>query len=68
SKQEFLDSMTQLIESDERVYQAMMLDIYQMGTVLYAKKYRWLSYSYRIFLLGLLLTAVATIAVYQNIY
>ena len=67
SKEEFLNNITQLIESDESVYRAMMLDIYQMGTVLYAKKYRWLTYSYRTFLVGLILTALATVGVYQRI-
>ncbi len=67
TKEEFVEGITELIESDESVYRAMMLDIYQMGNVLYKKKYRWLSYSYRTFLIGLVLTAITTIAVYQEI-
>jgi hypothetical protein len=39
----------------------MAMDIYGMGSVLYRKKYRFLSYSYRIFLGGLFAAFAAVI-------
>ncbi|MCB0037458.1 MAG: hypothetical protein KDE51_25680 [Anaerolineales bacterium] len=45
-----------VMSSREDVYRAMIKDIYQMGKVLHEKKYRYLGYSYRVFLLGLIVT------------
>ena len=42
--------------TDESLFRAMLKDIHQNGTVLYRRKYRYLSYAYRIFLGGLLIT------------
>ena len=42
--------------SQETTYRAMVRDIYQMGTILGRKKYRFLGWAYRVFLLGLTLT------------
>ena len=36
----------------------MACDIHQAGSVLYHKKYRLLGYAYRVFLLGLVASAV----------
>jgi len=44
------------LASQEDVYRAMSLDIYQMGLVLAKKKYRYLGLAYRVFLIGLTLT------------
>lgn len=53
--EEYCREMEQVLRSDSSVYTAMAMDIYGLGTVLYRKKYRYLSYSYRIFLAGLFL-------------
>lgn len=45
-----------IMSSPEEVYRAMIKDIYQMGKILHQKKYRYLGYSYRVFLLGLVVT------------
>lgn len=57
----FMEEMRGVMASDEQVYRAMAIDIYQMGLVLYHKKYRYLRLSYRTFLLGLI--AAPTVAV-----
>ncbi len=57
----FMEEMRGIMTSDEQVYRAMAIDIYQMGLVLHRKKYRYLRLSYRIFLLGLV--ASPTVAV-----
>ncbi|MES2552945.1 MAG: Pycsar system effector family protein [Pseudomonadota bacterium] len=47
-----------LIENDETIYKAMVQDIYQLGKSLYLKKYRYLNFSYSIFICGILLSMV----------
>lgn len=49
-------SVLDALESDETVFRAMLHDIYQNGTVLQRRKYRFLGYAYRMFILGLILT------------
>ena len=44
--------------TQEEVYRTMMRDIYQMGSLLERKKYRYLGLAYRIFLAGLSVTLV----------
>ena len=56
----FMEEMRGIMASDEQVYRAMAIDIYQMGVVLHRKKYRYLRLSYRMFLLGLV--AAPTVA------
>ena len=46
---------------EEAVYRAMARDLYQNGCVLYAKKYRYLSYAYATFLVGFGSTLVALV-------
>lgn len=52
----FQKELRVIMSSPEEVYRAMIKDIYQMGKVLHEKKYRYLGYSYRVFLLGLIVT------------
>lgn len=44
--------------SQESTYRSMLRDIHQMGVVLAQKKYRYLGFAYRVFLLGLSLTLI----------
>jgi hypothetical protein len=62
--EEYLALMNDLIQTDAKVYRAMILDIYQMGRVLYLKKYRFLTYSYMVFLVGLILAFLAALVSY----
>lgn len=58
-EQEFADRVIDRLDDDEKLYRTMLRDIHQNGQVLQHRKYRYLSYAYRTFLTGLLLTAVA---------
>lgn len=59
SEDEFKDRLlAENLGSQEKVYRTMMRDIYQMGVVLEKKKYRYLGFAYRVFLIGLSLTFV----------
>ena len=58
---EFIDKVIETMRSEEAVYRAMARDLYQNGCVLYAKKYRYLSYAYATFLVGFGSTLVALV-------
>ena len=47
------------LRNDETVLRTMLHDIYQNGQVLQRKKYRFLSYAYRVFVVGLVATVVS---------
>lgn len=51
--------LTNEFENQEAVYRAMLRDIHQIGMVLSKKKFRYLSWAYRVFLLGLSLTLLS---------
>lgn len=59
SEEEFVERLlNEELESQESVYRAMLRDIYQMGIVLGRKKFRFLGWAYRVFLIGLTLTFI----------
>lgn len=57
---EWVQEVLEDLETEEKVYRAMLHDIYQNGQVLQRRKYRFLGFAYRIFIAGL----VATILTY----
>ncbi len=59
SEDEYLDQIVERLHEDEDIYRTMARDIFQNGVVLERKKYRLLSYAYRIFLAGLTLSFVS---------
>lgn len=61
---EYIERLVASVAEEEQVYRTMARDIYQNGAVLARKKYRYLAYAYRVFLLGLAVT-VAVFAVTQ---
>lgn len=61
-EEEFVDKITGRLGSDDSIYRTMAHDIYQNGCVLRHKKYRMLSWAYRLFLLGLVGSAAAFVA------
>ena len=44
------------LKTDEGLYRMMLHDMYQNGLVLHRRKYRYLAYAYRVFVVGLVLT------------
>ncbi len=59
--EEYCKQMEKVLQNDSTIYTAMAMDIYGMGLVLYRKKYRYLMYSYRIFLTGLFAAFIAVL-------
>jgi len=59
SEEEFVERLlSEEFQTQESVYRAMLRDIYQMGSILGRKKYRFLGWAYRVFLIGLTLTFI----------
>ena len=56
SEEEWSDELLDQFATDETLFRTILKDIHQNGQVLYKRKYRYLSYAYRIFLGGLLFT------------
>ena len=65
-EEEYVARMDDLLRDDRDIYAAMARDIYQNGSVLARKKYRLLGYAYRIFLAGLILSALAFALIYAG--
>ena len=63
-EEEYLDKLTERLRSEDSIYRTMGRDIYQNGTVLARKKYRYLGYAYRIFLVGLTASFIAFVVEY----
>ncbi len=53
---EWMSGVIAQLGEDETVFRTMLHDIYQNGQVLQRRKYRFLGYAYRVFILGLVLT------------
>ena len=53
SEEEFVARLLKTVEDHHSVFEAFAHDIYQNGRVLARKKYRLLSYAYRVLVLGL---------------
>lgn len=59
NEQVWVDEVLEELYADETVFRTMLHDVYQNGQVLATKKYKYLGYAYRIFMLGLTATLVA---------
>lgn len=55
-EEEYIDRMIEILRSEEATYRVMARDLYQNGRVLQFKKYRYLSYAYMAFLIGIVAT------------
>lgn len=55
---EFTELVVERLATDEGMFRTMLRDVYQNGQVLRNKKYRFLGYAYRLFLIGLTLTLI----------
>jgi hypothetical protein len=54
SLDEYQDAMNEVMQSSEATYDALIADIHALGTTLSDRKYRYLSRSYRTFLVGII--------------
>lgn len=56
---EWTADVLEQLRNDETVFRTMLHDIYQNGQVLQRKKYRFMGYAYRVFIVGLVATLVS---------
>jgi len=61
---EFIEAITARLHSDDSIYRTMARDIHQAGSVLQNKKYRMLSYAYRMLLVGLVASCASYVVIY----
>lgn len=57
SEREFNSAMMETLANDRAALDAAINDIYQLGSVLFLGKYRYLGWAYRLFLVGIACTA-----------
>jgi Family of unknown function (DUF5706) len=55
---EYTEEVLENLRDDDHIYRTMLRDVYQNGLVLQNKKYKFLSYAYRVFLSGMVLTLI----------
>lgn len=58
---EFIAAVKARLRSEEDFYEVMLRDTYQNGIVLARRKYRYLAYAYRMFIVGLTLSFAAVV-------
>jgi hypothetical protein len=58
-EEEFIAAVKARMRSEEDLYETILRDTYQNGVVLARRKYRYLAYAYRLFVVGLTLTFLA---------
>lgn len=56
TREEYVEQMMKVLTSEEEVYKRLARDVYDHGCILRADKYRWLYWSYTLFLFGLVIT------------
>lgn len=59
---EFVEKIKELKQAKEELYDSMSIDIYYLGSVL-IKKYNYLSWSYNIFMFGMVICAVGFVII-----
>ncbi len=62
SEAEFLHAIDTVLSSDANIRHAMARDVYQLGMVLKRKKFRFLSWGYRVFIFGIIATVTMVAA------
>ncbi len=67
-EEEWMQEVLAELKNDDQVYRTMLHDIYQNGQVLQRRKYLYLSYAYRIFVIGLFITLAAFVVEFTIIY
>jgi hypothetical protein len=58
SEEDYINEVLSDLETDEQIYRTMLHDMYQNGMVLQHKKYKYLGWAYRVFLIGLVATVI----------
>ena len=62
----FKDEMEQVVNNKAIVYESLAKDLYNLGKILSERKYRFLRYSYVIFMIGLVVSALVLVITYPT--
>lgn len=62
SLEDYQEHMIHMMKDQDKLYESMILDLYQMGGVLKDQKFKYLSWSYKIFFLGILVGLIMFLA------
>lgn len=58
---EYTEHMVKILKNQDTMYSEMIKDLYQMGMVLKQRKFKYLTYSYRVFFVGILVSFIICI-------
>lgn len=59
AEEEFIATVKSRLHTEDDIYEMMLRDTYQNGVILARRKYRFLGYAYRLFVVGLTVTFLA---------
>lgn len=60
-REDYIEEMIQVLSSEEETYRRLTADLYDHGKVLRDDKFSWLYWSFTLFLIGMVLTAMAVV-------
>jgi hypothetical protein len=60
-REDYVDEMIEVLSSEEETYRRMTQDLYDHGKLLRDDKFSWLYWSFTLFLIGMVLTALAVV-------
>ncbi|MGH6729214.1 MAG: Pycsar system effector family protein [Sphingomicrobium sp.] len=60
-REDYVDEMIEVLSSEEETYRRMTQDLYDHGKLLRDDKFSWLYWSFSLFLVGMVATAIAVI-------
>jgi hypothetical protein len=60
-REDYVDEMIEVLSSEEETYRRMTQDLYDHGKLLRDDKFSWLYWSFTLFLVGMVVTAIAVI-------
>ena len=66
--EKYLEEMTSIIKNDQKFFESIINDLYQLGNLLKNRKYKYLTISYRIFLYGVIVSMAIMIVQYLYIH
>lgn len=58
----YTQHMIHILKDQDKLYETMILDLYQMGAVLKDQKFKYLNWSYRLFFIGILIGLIMFMA------
>ena len=61
-REAYVDEVIKVLSSEEETYRRLARDLWDHGQVLRDDKFRWLYWSFTLFLVGMLVTAIAVVA------